>query len=763
MADWEEVKRLAADFQKVQLSSTTQKLSERNCIEIVSWLIDRNMVELIFTSDGKEYLTPSQLVNEIKGELYDQGGRINLVELAKNIGVDLAHINTHLNEVLKGQKDIQHVLGQLIDNSYISRITSEINEKLQQQGQISIGDLTIQYDLPAEFLQQIVDKNIGKTIFGKQDKNDSRVYYTESFIARTKSKIRGALAGLTRPTTVASILNQVDVNEKMFFSLFDQTCMYGTLTSRLPGAQYVPNVYARSQNEWVSSFYKQNGYLEFDALNRLGITDYKQYIKKQLVNEEIYYLNSCIISKSIVERVQADVDECIASKSYSDLQSNLPSVFNEKDIEIILTAALTNQQRQQVLVIDSYVISKAFVEKLADICDELVKENAKAAVESGKYQEYQISLQSSHLKSQKSEEAEEKLDKREERRKKAASGKSGGGAQGRETKTKSTKKFGRGGSKNVTEADDDGDLPGKKTILEIVSADEVREAILPLLEEEALSDVLEPLTAQLLPKLNEKGLETAQNIYVVTVADRTANRRQTHNELQNKLNALIGDVRLFEKGTKLLPQDVQPHLVKYLLKSLCTDIVNEILNYVAAEQNLNTKAETLNNEQKLKFVNELPSDFKTPLLQLVKSVSGQNIEEFMTAVEEALAPCSMILKKIDKKKDRAIVLNHKHQLLEQLNKCEDVALALHLATLAIFTTATQCMLHASGRHVSAILAFLKQYLTEEQATELTSYHDFVTLMLSGGSEVENAKEKLKEKLALIKRIANDFKRAGSEK
>ncbi|CAH1967525.1 unnamed protein product [Acanthoscelides obtectus] len=721
------------------------------------------MVDLIFTSDGKEYLTPTQLINEIKGELYDQGGRINLVELAKNIGVDLAHINAHLNEVLKGQKDIQHVLGQLIDHSYISRVAGEINEKLQQQGQISIGDLTIHYDLPAEFLQQIVDKNLGKVVFGKQDKNDPRIYYTESFIARTKAKIRGALAGLTRPTPVASILNQVDVNEKMFFSLFDQTCMYGTLTSRLPGAQYIPNVYARSQNEWVSNFYRQNGYLEYDALNRLGITDYKQYIKKQLVNEELHYLSSCIISKSILERVQADIDECIASKSYTDLQSNLPSVFNEKDIEMILNAALTNQQRQQILVIESYVISKAFVEKLADSCDELVKANAKATVESGKYQEYQISLHSSHLRSQKSDDADDKVDKREERRKKAASGKSGGGTQGRETKTRSTKKFNRGGNKNIAETDDDDDVQVKKMVLEVVAADEVRDSIQPLLEEESLDDLLEPLTAHLFPKLNEKGLEAAASIYVATVADRTANRRQTHNELQNKLNALIGDVRLFEKGTKLLPQDVQTQLVKYLLKSLCTDIVNEVLNYIAAEQNLGTKAETLNNDQKLKFVNELPSEFKTPLVQLVKSLSGQSIDDFMTTVEEALIPCSMILKKIDKKKDRTVVLNHKHQLLEQLNKCEDVALALHLATLAIFTTATHCMLHASGRHVTAILAFLKQYLTEEQANELTSYHDFVTLMLSGGSEVENAKEKLKEKLPVIKSIANEFKKAGSEK
>lgn len=233
---------------------------------------------------------------------------------------------------------------------------------------------------------------------------------------------------------------------------------------------------------------------------------------------------------------------------------------------------------------------------------------------------------------------------------------------------------------------------------------------------------MDSITDYLLPKLNEQGLEIASAIYATTVADRTANRRQTHNELQNKINTLLTDIRLFEKGLKLLPIELQTLLIKYLLKTLCTDIVNEILNYVASEQNSNTNTDNFNNDQRLKFVNELPLEYKTPLLPLVKSLSGQSIDDFMAAVEEGLTSCSMIVKKVDKKKDRTMILNHKYQLLEELNKCEDLALSLHLATLVVFTTATQCMLHASGRHVAGILTFLKSYLSEEHMTEFTSYH-----------------------------------------
>lgn len=75
MADWEEIKRLAADFQRAQLSSTAHKLSERNCVEIVQKLIHLGLIEVIYTTDGKEYLTPQQLEREIKDELFVHGGK----------------------------------------------------------------------------------------------------------------------------------------------------------------------------------------------------------------------------------------------------------------------------------------------------------------------------------------------------------------------------------------------------------------------------------------------------------------------------------------------------------------------------------------------------------------------------------------------------------------------------------------------------------------------------------------------------------------
>ena len=81
MATWEDIQKLQAELQRIQKSKTAQKLSERNCVEIVNHLMQTGAIDVLFTLDGKEYITPQQLDREIKEELNSQGGRLNIVEL----------------------------------------------------------------------------------------------------------------------------------------------------------------------------------------------------------------------------------------------------------------------------------------------------------------------------------------------------------------------------------------------------------------------------------------------------------------------------------------------------------------------------------------------------------------------------------------------------------------------------------------------------------------------------------------------------------
>ncbi|XP_053604635.1 E3 UFM1-protein ligase 1 homolog [Plodia interpunctella] len=759
--DWDEIKRLAADFQKAQLSSTSQRLSERNCIEIVTKLIELKLIDVIFTTDGKEYLTSQQLIKEIKDELYVQGGRINTVDLAKELNVDLNQINTCVSEIVRG-KEVQLVSGYLIAYYYLEKIAREINEKLQLQGQISVGELTLQYDLPAELLQHnVIEKYLGKIILGKQDASDSRVFYTEEYITRTKAKIRGALIGLLKPTPVTVIINHCNLADRLFMNLFDQVNAPGVLTGRQAGALYVPSCYTKSQNDWVISFFKQNNYLEYDALSRLGISDPKGYVKRILTNEDLTFLSSCVIGSQIKQQLETALEECISSKSYLDIVQLLPSVLSDTDIANVLEALLINNSKGTILF-DNTVFSTHFIDNLKQSCMPVMHKKAEAVVKSGKYQQFYLEKQLSKVSDMGQHgHVDHKAERREERRRKAASGKGGGGTQGRETKTKAVKKHPR--SKQAvhdSDSDDNSNVTKQiKTDLEIISVEDVENIIKEALENEGLDDLLSQIAEHLQGTLNLAGLALAKDTADKLLQDTSQNRKQTHASTQDKINILVNDIKLYEKGLKTLPSDQQPQFIKYLLKSLGADVLAEFCKYAANQCNLSVQVDTLSVEQRNKIMNDLTEEYKKPLLALNGTITEQNMELFYQAVDVCLSECGMILKKIDKKKDKLLIQNHREKLISELEVCEDPALGLHLAALATFTIITQNMLHASGRQVPVIIAFLKAYLKEQDFQKLQLCHELVAKYLTAAEdEKANVEDRLQDEMPGLKNMVNEIKK-----
>lgn len=62
-----------------------------------------------------------------------------------------------------------------------------------------------------------MEKNLGKIIVGKQDKTDSRIFYTEAFLERNKCLLRGTLRAFTKPTQVSVILTITQFQSRDFY------------------------------------------------------------------------------------------------------------------------------------------------------------------------------------------------------------------------------------------------------------------------------------------------------------------------------------------------------------------------------------------------------------------------------------------------------------------------------------------------------------------------------------------------------------------
>ena len=90
----EEILALQAQLAAVQKQGTKQRLAERNVVELVLKLKLMGKIELVYTLDGKEFLTPAQLERDIQNELRTNAGRaaLALIQPMLNVGMEAIEV-----------------------------------------------------------------------------------------------------------------------------------------------------------------------------------------------------------------------------------------------------------------------------------------------------------------------------------------------------------------------------------------------------------------------------------------------------------------------------------------------------------------------------------------------------------------------------------------------------------------------------------------------------------------------------------------------
>ncbi|XP_040284717.1 E3 UFM1-protein ligase 1 isoform X2 [Bufo bufo] len=660
-ADWEEIRRLAADFQRAQLSDSVQRLSERNCIEIVSKLIAERQLDVVHTLDGKEYITPSQISKEIRDELHVHGGRVNIVDLQQIVNVDLTHIESRANELVRVDKSVQLVLGQLVDNNYLDQIAEEVNDKLQEAGQVTISELCKTYDLPGDFLTESLALRLGSIIHGEIDQNNKGVIYTEAFVARHRARIRGLFTAITRPIPVIGLISQYGFPEHLLYSLLEELVNRGRLKGTVVGgrqdkAVFIPDIYARTQSNWIDAFLKQNGYLEYDSLSRLGIPDPIGYIRKKYKSAPLIYLKSVCVGQSIVDQVEASVEEAISSGSWLDIEPLLPSCFSVEDASILLQQVMRtlNKNSSARIFGDNVVVSEKFINECTGIFNDLMQHKAEKEM---KHNPVFLVTEEDLKQASLLENALGRKEKKDERKKKATEGsgstRGGGGSNAREIKIKKTKKK----SRKDEDSDDESQTAStnKPRVREVpfMSLEEIQD-VLRKHDPDAPDELVIELSENLIRPLTKNYQEVVRSVFMSSTSSSSgASRKQTMKDFQEEVSALYNNIRLFEKGIKSFTDETQSNLAKHLLKTVCTDITNLIFNFLAGDIMMAVEDySAITSEVRKKMLNKFQEEAKAPLSKLISSLAGKSIEEFLSCLDAAADACSILVKKGDKKKER---------------------------------------------------------------------------------------------------------------
>lgn len=751
MADaWEEIRRLAADFQRAQFAEAAQRLSERNCIEIVNKLISQNQLDVVHTLDGKEYITPAQISKEMREELHVRGGRVNIVDLQQVINVDLTHIENRISDIIKSEKHVQIVLGQLIDENYLDRLSEEVNDKLQESGQVTISELCKTYDLPGDFLTQALTQRLGRIINGHIDLDNRGVIFTEAFVARHKARIRGLFSAITRPTAVNSLISKYGFQEQLLYSVLEELVGTGRLRGTVVGgrqdkAVFVPDIYSKTQSAWVDSFFRQNGYLEFDALSRLGIPDAMNYIKKRYKNTQLLFLKAACVGQGLVDQVEASVEEAISSGTWVDISPLLPSSLSAEDAAMLLQQVMRpfSKQASALVFSDTVVVSEKFISDCTELFSQRMHQKAEKEMKNNPVHliTEEDLKQVSILESVNTN----KKDKKDERRKKATEGsgsvRGGGGGNAREYKIKKIKKKGR--------KDDDSDDESqsshagkKKPDIMFMFQDEIEDCLKKHVQD-APEEFISELAEYLIKPLNKMYLEVVRSVFMSSTSASGTGRKRTIKDLQEEVSNLYNNIRLFEKGMKYFADDTQTALTKHLLKTVCTDITNLMFNFLASDLMMAVEdPAAITSDIRKKILSKLTEETKVALTKLHNSLNDKSIEDFLSCLDSATEACDIMVKKGDKKRERQILFQHRQALAEQLKVTEDPALVLHLTSVLLFQFSTHSMLHAPGRCVPQIIAFLHNKIPEDQHALLVKYQGLVVQQLVNQNKKSGQKEDL---------------------
>ncbi|XP_074224706.1 E3 UFM1-protein ligase 1 isoform X2 [Camelus bactrianus] len=676
----------------------------------------------------------------MRDELHVRGGRVNIVDLQQVINVDLTHIENRIGDIVKSEKHVQLVLGQLIDENYLDHLAEEVNDKLQESGQVTISDLCKTYDLPGNFLTQALTHRLGRIINGHIDLDNRGVIFTEAFVARHKARIRGLFSAITRPTAVNSLISKYGFQEQLLYSVLEELVNSGRLRGTVVGgrqdkAVFVPDIYSRTQSTWVDSFFRQNGYLEFDALSRLGIPDAVSYIKKRYKTTQLLFLKAACVGQGLVDQVEASVEEAISSGTWVDIAPLLPSSLSVEDAAILLQHVMRalSKQASAVVFSDTIVVSEKYLNDCMELFSELMHQKAEKEMKTNPVHLIteedlkQVSILESINTNKK--------DKKDERRRKATEGsgsvRGGGGGNAREYKIKKTKKKGK---KEDDSDDESSHTVKRKPEITFMFQDEIEDFLRKHLQD-APDEFMPELAEYLIKPLNKTYLEVVRSVFMSSTSASGSGRKRTIKDLQEEVSNLYNNIRLFEKGMKFFTDDTQAALTRHLLKTVCTDITNLIFNFLASDLMMAVDdPATITSEVRKKILSKLSEETKVALTKLHSSLNEKSIEDFLSCLDSAAEACDIMVKRGDKKRERQILFQHRQALAEQLKVTEDPALILHLTSVLLFQFSTHSMLHAPGRCVPQIIAFLSSKIPEDQHTLLVKYQGLVVKHLVSQSK-----------------------------
>jgi hypothetical protein len=604
----------------------------------------------------------------------------------------------------------------LFGSRYLDGIVEEVQETISETGHVALSEISGRFNLGLDLVKEVISSAVGGVLNGKLI---GGVLYTKAFIDRHAVSVRGALSALLRPTELDSVVQAGGFDAALFHGSVDELVASGRVPGVVKGGLFTPDAYIAQQREAVLGFYRQNGYIEYTTLVRNGFSNAKDFLIDQFPDGRP--LPTVFVGQGLVDNLEGAMEEALASESWMDVPNSLPAPFEGRDVAEMIDVCNAGRDVPCQVVEARFVVSNAFLARAAGAVEEEV---ARVVVEEFK------------------REAEEK-EKADAGGKKAAAKKAPPKPNRVVTAIEQL-----GLVKDEGRGDPAAFIPVLARLL-ATGANAAAEAARAKCEA-AVRAAAAQAAAQLKQQQQQQqqqehdhdqskgGQASSSNTNTNThhssgpfLPASKAELKQLQKVHLERLGAMYDNVTLMVRGAESLPE-LRDQLDKHVLKTVGAEaLVAVIEGAVLGHVDLTTLKLGTPAERKA-YIKTLAPDVTKALMPALEAQEAGAGEKFLQVLEDAADHVGLQLKRMDKKKEKALLQSHRQGLGQELASCKsgrDMARAFPLAVVMLHLRLRKVLLSAPKKLVTPLAKALDKDLGPEDLAYLKDVQQAVLAAL----------------------------------
>ncbi|KAI8368104.1 uncharacterized protein BYT42DRAFT_585292 [Radiomyces spectabilis] len=277
----------------------------------------------------------------------------------------------------------------ILTDSYIKKITDDMEKEIDTTGHISLLAQAQHYSLPYAFVQKLLDPLLAHTKYVKYSQLPDLIL-TKEYVNEQSTKIKGVLYAAQEVLAMTSLQRTLDIGESLFYVLLEQlTAVPGIFRGRRERAKFEPYVYRDRQLSLITSLLEASRYIEYATVEQLySYGNTKEVLKKHCPS--VVLLETCAVTESLVEQVQESLNEVRVSQSWMDASELVPSALTAADILALLEMIVSRDKppaspNNKLLILElRYVTTMNYLSSLVEMSQEFLNRRALSELQTQK-------------------------------------------------------------------------------------------------------------------------------------------------------------------------------------------------------------------------------------------------------------------------------------------------------------------------------------------------------------------------------------------